>query len=308
MRNEGRSLAVVLGWAVLLVAGAALDASGAPPAAKPVEPDLYVASFTAEKIGVLGDGSHRVRLTAKVGMRSPVRASTGPFKLTVEWKSVAPGPLRRTKGTLVYTLLQEGGVAGLSYDPTSRIVSRMATRTFEATVPAGTERQFRLTIDSMRQVAEADETNNQATVRYRAPAFHLEVFCSGVDLRLTRMRFQRRPDGDTVVDVWVKNLCSDPCEAGIFYSIDQGEAVPGAGSVERTIMPRIGGETEVGPVGATIVDGVAGSDATYTVRIGPVGGACTENSDTNNSCRGTIRAGETTRTFDCTLPTYSVYR
>ena len=239
MRNNVRS-ALLLAWAVLLVGSAAIDAVGAPPPPKAVQPDLYVASFTAEKTGVLGDGSHRIRLTAKVGVRSPVRASTGPFKLAVEWKSVAPGPLRRTKGTLVYRLLQEAGIAGLSYDPTSRIATRLETRTFEDTVPAGTEREYRLTIDSMSQVAEADENNNRSTVRYKAPVVHLEVFCSGVDLRITRMRFQRRSDGDTVVDVWVENLCDDPCESGIFYSIDQGEAVPGAGSVERTILPRIG--------------------------------------------------------------------
>ncbi len=288
--------------AVAVVVAVAGTAAAAPPGAKKVVPDLYVMSFTAEGTGVLADGSHRVRLTARVGLRATAKASTGPFKLAVAQRTTG---LRSALGgggkSRLFRPLREAGIADMSYDPTRRLAP-IVVRTFDTTVPEGQQREFRLTVDSMKQVAEADEGNNTALASYRATG------CPGTDLQLTRMRLQRRADGDTVVDVWIKNRCSVPCEAFIHYLIDESEAVPGGDVVERGIVPRLDGETEVGPVGATIVNGVAGADATYSVRIEARGDGCTETNTFNNRCRGTIRAGETTKTIDCTNRGYMVFR
>lgn len=293
MRNRTRGTLA----AVAVLAVTVATAAAAPRKSKAVVPDLQIASFTAEAVSVQPDGSHRIRLTARVTLRAGTRVSTGPFKIAVAWRSVGlPGSFGARKVVHSYTLLQEAGIAGLTYDPARRVVGAVAVRTFDDTVPAGHEREYRLTIDSMKQVPEGNEANNQATVRYRASG------CPGTDLQLTRLRLQRRPDGDTRVDVWIKNRCSEPCEAFIYYLIDESAAVPGGTTVERGIVPRLDGETEVGPVGATVVDGTAGEDATYTVRIEPRGTGCSETNTLNNSCRGTIRAGEAEKTIDCTVP------
>ncbi len=299
MRNRTR--AAIATAAVL----AAAVGAGAEPsrAAKKVAPDLQIASFTAEVASVLPDGSHRIRLTARVGLRATTRVSTGPFKIAVAWRAVGlPGAMSTRKAVRSFTLLQEAGIADLTYDPAHRAIEAAAVRTFEDTVPAGREREYRLTIDSMKQIPEGNEANNQATVRYRASG------CPGTDLQLTRVRLRRRTDGDTQVDVWIKNRCSEPCETFIHYLIDESEAVPGGTTVERGIVPRLDGETEVGPVGATVVDGTAGEDATYTVRIEARGAGCRETNNFNNSCRATIQAGETEKIVDCTVPGFVLFR
>ncbi len=298
MRNRTRGVI-----AAVAVASAALAVEAAAPrGAKAVAPDLYIVSFTAEPATVLADGSHRIRLTARVGLRATTRTSTGPFKIAVAWRAVGlPDAFAARKEVHTFRLLQEAGIASLAYDPASRAILAPQVRTFEDTVPAGREREYRLTIDSMKQVAEGNEANNQATVRYRATG------CPGTDLQLTRLRLQRRTDGDTRVDVWIKNRCSEPCETTIYYVIDESEAVPGGTTVERGIVPRLDGETEVGPVGATVADGIAGEDATYTVRIEPRGTGCRETNNFNNSCRATIRAGEAEKTVDCTAPGYVLF-
>jgi len=281
------------------LAVAAAAAAPAPPGMK-VKPDLYVQSFTAAKTGAT-PVAHQVRLTVRVGIRASTAVSTGPFKILVQYRQALAGPTGRMgrsarKGG--WTALPEAGVAGMSYNPTSAKVP-LVSRTFDTTVPGGKTYEFRATVDSMNQVDEANETNNGATASYEAS------ICSetGVDLVFTQMRLQRRPDGDVQVDVWVENQCDDDCVSDIYYVIDDSDATGRPGAVERRILVRVNGNSEVGPVGATVVPGIAGRDLTYRVRIETRGGGCPEATTANNSCAGTIAAGETTKIVNCRMPT-----
>jgi len=294
---QGRTAHVVVTAMAVLAAAAAGGAPPSPPAVK-AKPDLVIQSFTAEQAGVTMS-AHQVRLTVRVALRAAGPVSTGPFKILVEWREVGLSPrsaARARKGG--WTPLPEAGVAGLTYDPASaRVPSE--TRTLTTSVPGGKTYEFQAKVDSMGQVDEADETNNRASATYEATG------CAGtdVDLEFVQMRLQRRPDGDTLVDVWIANRCTLDCVADIYYVIDDSGATGVPGSVERRIAVRVDGDSQIGPVGGTVARGIAGRDATYRVRIDPRGGSCPETTRVNNSCTGTILAGEASKIVDCRIPT-----
>jgi len=271
----------------LAAAGGAISTPAAPPKTPAdivkVKADLVVANLAVERTGFAAGGAHQVRLAATVRCASPAPATCGPFKILAEYRDGKGGPWLR---------LGEAGVASLSSGGVTVVVPT-ATRFFDDTVALGRIRSYRVTVDASNQVTESNETNNTATESYRATG------CEGIDLVLTQVSMRRTATGGTLVSVWVKNRCVEPCVAEISYVIDESEAVPGAVGVAQVIGSRIEGETEVGPLGNVVAAGRAGEDATYTVRITARGGACTETSTANNSCRVTIRAGEASRTVRC---------
>ncbi len=287
--------------ALTLAAAPALSAApvGTPTAQRvAARPDLYVQSAKAERLGVRPDGQHRVRVTVAVRCAAPVPTTCGAFKILAERLDIDPTTPEYTDTALAgmagFTRLGEAGVASLSSGGGAAAAVPLAVRTFDDNVPSGRLRQYRIVADSGGAVAETDERNNVKGVRYRA------VTCAGSDVVLTRVELVRQTNsGGTLVHVWVRNRCSDPCVANLVYTIDEHEAVPGGTGVEQPIGTRLDGDVEVGPLGNVVAAGQAGHDATYTVAVEARGGPCREISTANNSCRVTIRAGETSRTFSC---------
>ena len=282
IRNLAIAIAVAA-WGVV--------ATAAPPKPTPagitVKPDLVIVNSKAERTGFAAGGAHRVRVSVTVRCSAPTTAALtcGAFKILAEYKDGKGGTWRR---------LGEAGVASLSSGGlTSKIPTE--TRFFDDTVPAGRTRSYRLKVDSMEQVSEINETNNTATTSYRATG------CPGIDLVLTQVSMQRNSGGGTLIRVWVKNRGVEPCVAELSYVIDESEAVPGAPGVMQGLGSRFDGETEAGPLGSLIAAGRPGMDATYTVSIVASGGSCAETNTANNSCRVTIRAGETSRTVRCNV-------
>lgn len=274
------SAALLLGaWGASALAASPGVGSGAVK----VKPDLTVSSARAERTGLAPDGAHRVRVTVAARCASPAPATCGAFKILAEYRDGRVGPWQR---------LGEAGVPSLGSGGATAVIPT-ATRFFDDTVPAGRTRAYRLTVDPADRVDEGNETNNTATTVYRATG------CPGTDLVLTQVGMRRRADGGTLVQVWVRNRCLEPCVAEIDYEIDEGEAIPGGGGISQRIGRRIEGEAAVGPLGNAVAAGQAGRDATYTVRIVPRGGSCAETSAANNSCRVTIRAGEASRNVSC---------
>ncbi len=249
-----------------------------PPDRMRVKPDLVVSSFSAAKTGLRSDGTNLVRLTVKVGLGAMGGASTGPFKVRVEWRRLRTVDPRVKPVFPAYQLLREAGIAGMSSSPASGVI-RLETRTFDDEVPSGESREYRVTVDSMDQVDEASEANNQATTTYEPRT------CSGPDLVLTRVRV------DGVVKVWVRNQCTTPCEGGISYGYDPLDT--GTGGITQAISTRIGGEAEIGPVGTMM--------ATRHMRVWVAvdSGPCRDLHPGNNTCVVELRPGETSRTFTC---------
>ncbi len=273
----------ITGGAVALVLAAAGAWAGPPSKQKNpdrmlIKPDLVVNSFSAARTRVRSDGTNLVRLTAKVGLSSMGGGSTGPFKVKVEWRRLRTVDPRVKPVFAPYQLLREAGISGMSSNPASGVI-RLETRTFDDEVPSGESREYRVTVDSMGQVAEASEANNQATTTYEPTT------CSGSDLVLTRVRV------DGVVKVWVRNRCTTPCEGSISYGYDPLDT--GAGGITQGISSRIGGEAEIGPVGTMM--------ATRHMRVWVAvdSGPCRDLHPGNNTCVVELRPGETSRTFTC---------
>ncbi len=289
---------------VAFLALAAAPLAAAPPAQTPVAqrvgatPDILVQSAKAERIAVRPDGQHRVRITVAARCAAPVPTTCGAFKILAERLDIDPATSEYSDAYLAgmagFTRLGEAGVASLSSGSPADAAVPLAVRTFEDYVPSGRLRQYRVVADSGGAVAESNERNNVKGVRY------LAITCAGADVVLTRVELVRQThSGGTLVHVWVRNRCSDPCVANLVYTIDEHEAVPGGTGVEQPIGTRLDGDVEVGPLGNVVAAGQAGHDATYTVAVEARGGPCRELSTANNSCRVTIRAGETSRTFTC---------
>jgi hypothetical protein len=255
------------------------------PDALRIKPDIVLSTPTVARTGVLADGRHQVRLTATVRCASTeVSVSCGTFKIRVERSE----DLGRT-----YTFLAEAGIASLASGGVT-VVGPSETRTFDDVVAAGHTRVYRVTADSSTMVDESNEGNNVKTVRYTATG------CPGSDLALTKVQLIRHRSGGALVHVWVANRCLEDCTANIVYVMDVSEALDGGGlGVEQPIGTRIPANTEVGPLGTTVAPGRVTGDLTYTVSIEARGGPCRETSTANNSCRVTLRASETDRTFTC---------
>lgn len=283
---NSRSRRIFFFCVVLLATGGATalaEKARPTPRAVLVRPDLVVSGIRADRTGLAADGSHQVRVSATVRCGAAGMVSCGAFKILLEYRDGEVG---------AYTRLGEAGVASLGCGGATVKVPT-ATRTFDDRLPAGASRTYRATVDPGGQVTETDEGNNQAATTYRATG------CAGTDLILTRVELIRTDEGGSLVHVWVRNRCLEPCASDIYYVIDEHEALPGAMGVEQRIGVRIEGEAEVGPMGTTVAAGRAGMDATYTVRVEARGGSCAETSTANNSCRATIRAGEARRTVTC---------
>jgi hypothetical protein len=268
-----------------LTAGPVGAAATRTPAALRIKPDIVLSTPTVARTGVLADGRHQVRLTATVRCASTeVSVSCGTFKIRVE---------RSNDLGHTYTFLAEAGIASLASGGVA-VVGPSETRFFDDVVAAGNTRTYRVTADSGSAVDESNEGNNVKTVRYAATG------CPGSDLALTRVQLIRHHSGGALVHVWVRNRCLEDCAANIVYVMDVSEALDGGGlGVEQPIGTRIPGTTEVGPMGTTVAPGRAAGDLTYTVSIEARGGPCRDTSTANNSCRVTLRAAETDRTFTC---------
>ncbi len=274
----------------LLAAGLAATVSAAPvvktPAAVPVLPDLKVASVQVARTGVNADGSHRVRITAVVTCGAAAPTKCGPFKLLADYWDLNPATPENARiyydEPIPSTRLGEAGVASLACGRGASAAVPTAVRSFDGTVPAGGLRVFRVTADSAGQVAEGNEANNANAARYFAAA------CVDADLALTQIELQRTSTGRTVVHVWVRNPCADPCAADMYYTVDD---------IQQMIGTRLDGLRPAGPLGNISAPGVAGEDATYTVSVEARGGSCPDRNRANNSHRVTIRASEPTRVF-----------
>ncbi len=280
---------MVLGAAAVALAGAALAAPVArTPAAVEVHgvPDLRVASVQVARTGVNPDGSHRVRISAVVTCGAAVPTSCGPFKLLADYWDLNPATPENahiySDEPIPTTRLGEAGVASLACGSRTSAVVPSAARTFDGVVPAGGLRVFRVTADSGNQVAESNETNNANVARYFAAR------CVDADLALTSIELIRATTGQTLVHVWVRNPCADPCTAELYYTVDD---------VQQMIGNRLDGLTTAGPLGTIAAPGVAGHDATYTVSVEARGGSCPDTNRANNSHRVTIRASEPSRYF-----------
>jgi hypothetical protein len=285
--------AKVVAWmmlgAVVGMAGVALAAPAVrTPAAVavPATPDLKVSSVRVERIGVNPDGSHRVRITAVATCGAPAPTSCGPFKLLADYWDLNPATPENVHiyydEPIPSTRLGEAGVASLSCGNRTSAVVPTAVRTFNGTVPAGGLRVFRVTADSSNQVAESNEANNANTARYFAAR------CIEADLALTSIELIRATTGQTLVHVWVRNTCADPCVADMYYTVDD---------IQQMIGNRLNGLTSAGPLGSIGAPGVAGRDATYTVSVEAHGGTCPDRNRANNSHTVTIRASEPSHTF-----------
>jgi hypothetical protein len=282
--NPHAIIAFTAGLLASAAGRAVLAAVATPtPHAVLVRPDLTVATLAVARAGLASDGAHVVRVSVTVCCGASAAVSSGAFKILLE---------HRDGETAAYTRLGEAGVASLSCGGATA-TAPTATRTFDDRVPAGAVRTYRATVDSAGQVTETNEGNNRASTAYRATG------CAGTDLVLTRVELTRTDEGGSLVHVWVRNRCLSPCVSDIYYVIDEHEALPGSMGVEQRIGGRIEGESEVGPMGTTVAAGRPGMDAAYTVRVEARGGSCAETSTANNSCRATIRAGETGRTVTC---------
>jgi hypothetical protein len=245
-----------------------------------VKGDLSVVSLDVVRLGFAADGAHRVRLDAKVRFASALRsASCGAFKIKAEEKD----------GLAAYRLLGEAGVTGMSSGAATATVPT-ETRSFEASVPHGVTRTFRITVDATGMVEETNELNNQATKSYAATG------CRGIDLVLTRVEVERS-GGGAVVHVWVRNRCLDPCDGTVSYSIDPREMLPGEPAVSQVIGWRFDGDTHYGPLGNAVAPGRAGAELIYTVSIDVSGAGCRDADLSNNSSRVVLPASETRKVF-----------
>ncbi len=250
----------------------------APPGAMRVKPDLFVQSFTVARTGVRPDGTNLVRLTVRVQLRAMGPASTGPFKIKTEWRPLRAHDPRVKPVFAAYSPLREAGISGMSTSSSSRTVA-LETRTFDDAVPSGASREYRVTIDSLNQVDEGSETNNQATTTWEP------TVCDGVDLELTRVRV------DGAVRVWVRNRCSGTCEGVISYGYFPLDT--GAGGITQQISSRIRGEEEIGPVGNMV------ASRHMRVWVAVDSGPCRDANSRNNECVVELGEGETSRTFEC---------
>jgi hypothetical protein len=249
-----------------------------PPELMRVQPDLAVQSFTVAKTGVRRDGTNLVRLTVKVQLSAVSAASVGPFKIKTEWRPVRAAPGRVKPSFAVYSPLRDAGVSGMSTSGRSRALT-LETRTFDDAVPSGSSREYRVTIDSLDQVDEGNESNNQATTTWEP------TVCSGVDLELTRVRVHGS------VNVWVRNRCSGTCEGEISYGYFPLDT--GAGGITQHISSRIGGEEEIGPVGTMV------ASRHMRVWVAVDSGPCRDTNSGNNECVVELGDDETSRSFEC---------
>jgi len=315
MRSEWGVTRSTIGLAVaVLTAAAGLAADKAPPTtATKIKPDLIASSVNARQTSILPEGAYRVRVTVRVGLTAAGNVSTGPFKVKLEYQDAPLLSTRRmTKSLGTWTFLQQAGIAGMKY---SMVSSRMPseTRTFDDTVPPGVVRTYRASVDSMDQVAEANESNNQATDSFRAEG------CAGVDLVVQRVQI-RRTEGGTFGKVWVKNRCLATCEGSVQWSANTDPG-PRWISIAQTVASRIGGEEVVESsnwlnlkTGAVVADpatappseyvvwedGEEPGDITWVIWVlrGPEPG-CAETNTDNNSCRVVLRVGADSASAVC---------
>ena len=257
-----RQNAATIFLTVALAASAAADVTRTPVAV-PVTPDLVVYSVTVQRLAILADGSHQVRITATAMCNAVAPTSCGPFKLLADWWDLDPripdDALVFTDHPIPSTRLGEAGVTSLACGRGASARVPTAVRTFEATVPAGAVRVFRVTADSAAQVIESNELNNFKAERYRATAT-----CTEADLVLTRVELIRS-GGGAVVHVWVRNRCADACVADLYYTV---------GDIVQMIGTGLTGDTEAGPLGNVLAGGRAGEDLTLTVGVEARGGTC----------------------------------
>lgn len=253
-------------------------------------PDLQVHSVKVDKIGTTAAKDHRVRITVKVKNVARFKNCCGPFKVKLEW----------TDGNLSdLQYLGEAGVARLCSNPISaRLV--LETRTFEDTVPVGTTRKYKATVDSMNQVTEIPENNNEGFAEYRAPRLattllsdrvRMRFVCPGIDLALTRIEI-RRTDRGMFIKAYAKNRCTGSCSGGVRFVLDESEVAGEPSAVTQDVAVSISSGGEYSTSGWIGVRSKDDRTCTYTVSVEALT-PCSESHLSNNYCEVSIAPSQT---------------
>ncbi|MBN2371386.1 MAG: hypothetical protein JXO72_12960 [Vicinamibacteria bacterium] len=166
MKQHMSSWRMGIGAATLVCAGFGL--AWAKPAPTPatrleiknkVDLAIPVNGMKATKTGVAGtDHKVRIDVTVRATTRSMLKICSGPFKVKVE-STEDP-----TTGT--WNLVGTAGIADICVGGAK--VAKSEKRSFNDTVPAGSFRKYRATIDFLDQVNESNETNNVESIGYVA--------------------------------------------------------------------------------------------------------------------------------------------
>ena len=249
-----------------------------------VKPDLRIQSIQVERIGFAAAGAHQVRVTVRVVNMATAAVCAGPFKVRLE---------KRDLPAAAYVFLQESGVERLCADP-SLARAAMETRSFEDSVPAGTQRVWRASADPARMVDEAREDNNSA----ESETYVAKTFCSGVDLVLSSVEIVRGTNGNVFMKAEGRNRCTGSCNSQVKFTFDVTDPATGGLGVVQSLAVNINGlqEFATGMVG---VYSRSDRSVTYRVRIDPEGGSCADTNPGNNECLVTFTAAETRKTQHC---------
>lgn len=288
MNKNGRMIGWKGGLLLFLAAFIALQAAAEQKNANnqtlAVKPDLRIQSIQVERSGFAAAGAHQVRVTIRVVNIATAAVCAGPFKVRLE---------KRDLPSAAYVFLQESGVERLCADP-SRARTAMETRTFEDSVPAGTQRIWRATADPANVVAEAREDNNSA----ESETYVAKTFCSGVDLSLTSVEIVRGTNGNVFMKAEGMNRCTGSCNSQVKFTFDVADPATGGLGVVQGVAVNINSlqEFATGMVG---VYSRSDRSVTYRVRIDPEGGSCTDTNPGNNECLVTFTAAEMRKTQRC---------
>ena len=139
----------------------AAPASKEPDRAK-IKIDLMIPTngMKATKTGVVGaDNQVRIDVTVRAGAPALAGVCSGPFKVKLE-STEDP-----TTGS--WALVGAAGIAQMCVNPAAAKIPS-EKRSFTDTVPVGSSRKYRATVDYLDQVDEADEDNNIASIGYVA--------------------------------------------------------------------------------------------------------------------------------------------
>ena len=119
-----------------------------------IQADLLIPSINIFKTGNTDSGGHKIKIIVTVKNNCPVIKCVGPFEVHVEYADSLSG---------IFKSLGKAQVASLCSRP-----KPTTQRFFDDTIPAGETRQYRVMVDSLRQVDEQNESNNIQTKEYVA--------------------------------------------------------------------------------------------------------------------------------------------
>jgi hypothetical protein len=164
MKRQLNRWRIAIGMGTLVFAG--FGWAWAKPAERRLETkqkiDLTIPTngMKATKTGVAGtDHQIRIDVSVRATTAGSARICSGPFKVKVE--------STEDPTTGVWNLVGSAGIADMCVGgPVAVLPSEK--RSFNDTVPAGSFRKYRATVDFLDQVKEANETNNVDSIGYVA--------------------------------------------------------------------------------------------------------------------------------------------